>query len=89
MPWRLLRRSQLARFHDQSSARGVHGAGLLDKGVLARLDGGHQVLRAEVRRGRENHVVDVGDRQKLPVGVEAGEAAVVRDFDAELLELTW
>ena len=45
------------------------------------------MLRAEVRRRGEDDVVDLGDRQQLLVGIEPGEAAVLRDLDAQLREL--
>ena len=57
---------------------------LLHERVLAGLDGRLQVHRPEMGRSRQDHVVDLGDRQQLLVGVEPGEAAVPRDVDAQL-----
>ena len=55
--------------------------------VLAGVDGGGDVQRAEARRGREDHQIDVR-RDHLLVGVEADEAVVVLDGElvAELRE---
>ena len=65
----------------------VHGRGLLHEHVLARLDGRLQVQRPEMRRRGQDDVVDLRHGQQLLVGVEAGEAPFLRDFDAQLGQL--
>ena len=63
-------------------ARGIDGHRLLAEDVLAGVDGGLQVQRAEVGRRAEQHDFRVAVHHPL-VAVEAGERGVVGD--AELL----
>ncbi len=56
------------------------------KAFLPGFDGGFQVDRPEMGRSGQDHVVDLGNLQQLLVGVEAGEAAVPGDIDAQLAE---
>jgi hypothetical protein len=53
----------------------IHAHRLLGEDVLARFDRGAQVHRAEGRRRRQDHVVDVAGEHLL-VGVPADELAV-------------
>ncbi len=62
-----------------ADAGAVDGDGLLGEDVLAGLDDGFEVLRAEARRGGQDHQVAAVD--DLLVGVEADEAAVVGDVE--------
>ena len=80
----LLGRQLAGRDHPPAPA-GVDGHRLFHEHVLARRDGGGQVVGAEHRRGGHNHVVQVALDQ-LAVGVEAAEDLVVGDH-AAVLEL--
>ena len=71
-----------ARLQHAAHARRIDGDRLLAEDVLAGVDRGLQVQRAEVGRRAEQHDVDVAFHDLL-VAVEAGERRVVGD--AELL----
>jgi hypothetical protein len=63
-------------------ARDIDAHGLLGEDVLLRRNGGRDVHGAEARRGRQDHEVDVGQREQLLVAVEAAEDAVVGHIGA-------
>ena len=73
-------------FGHEVNSRHIDGRGLLDEGVLARLDGRLQVDRLEMGRSRQDHVVDLGNFQQPVVSVKASEAPVPGDIDTELGE---
>jgi hypothetical protein len=60
----------LRRFEDAAHAGGVGRDGLLAKDVLVGVDARAKVLRAEARRGSQNHDIDVGLDEPLE-GVQA------------------
>ena len=76
----------LVQRQHRSDAGAIHGDRLLREDVLPGVHGGRQMRRAEARRCREDHVVDVA-REDLFVCVEAGERSIRghRDLVAELL----
>ncbi len=63
-------------FDHEACALGVDGGGFFDEDVLACLDGGHELGGAEVGRGGEDDVIDVGEGEELVGGIPAGEAVV-------------
>ena len=65
---------------DGADAGAVGGDGLFDEAMLAGLDGGLEVQRAEAGRGGEQD--DVNALDDLLVGVEPGKAVVVGDVEA-------
>ena len=71
----------LVRREAGAHAGDVDGDRLLGEDVLAGVDGGREVERAEAGRRGEHHQVDVR-REHLLVRVEAGEALVVLDLVA-------
>ena len=69
--------------HELADAGGVGRDGLLAKDVLARVDGGLDVLGPGVRQGALDENIDVRLEDAL-VGVPASEALVIRQIDASL-----
>ncbi len=75
----LLLLSEFRRLNHRANALGVHAGGLLHEYMLARLDGGLEMLGPPVRRRHQENHLDLG-RQHPLVRVEAHEALVRRDL---------
>ena len=78
---------QLAGLDHRLHARRVDRPGLLHEHVFARLNGRLEVRRPEMRRGGQDHVVDLADGQELLMGIEARETHLLRNLQPQLVEL--
>ena len=75
----LLRLGLFAGLEDGTHAGSIHGDRLLGEDVLAGRDGGLDVRGAEARRRRQQHQVHVLQGTHLLIGIQADEAALIRN----------
>ena len=78
---------QFSSLKHQPDSGAIDGSRFFTEDVLAGLNGGFEVYRAEVRRRRENHIIYLGDRQELFIRIKPGEAVIITNCHAQLLKL--
>jgi len=78
---------ELAGLHDLFHSLTIDRARLLDKRILARFNRRLEMQRTKMRRRGENDIVNFRNGQQLLIGIESGEAHLIRDRHVALLQL--